>query len=79
MLFFSVIDLNITTPRRSPSLHKKPTQPFLPTSDLILFHILCRAGVRESHGAVRAELGPTVCRHKTWEKHNTARPSTEVV
>lgn len=72
MLFFNRTDLDITTPRRSLFLCKKPTQPFPPTSDLILFHILCGAGVREPHGAVGAELGPTVCRHKTWEKCNTA-------
>lgn len=65
MLFFNRTDLDITTPRRSLSLCKKPTQPFPPTSDLVLFHILCGAGVREPHGAVGAELGPTVRRHKT--------------
>lgn len=79
MLFFSGTDLNTTTPRRSLSLCKEPTHPFPPTSDLILFHILCRAGVREPDGAMGAELGPAVCCHKTWEKCNTARLSVEVV
>lgn len=70
MLFFSRTDLNTTTPRRSLSLCKRPVQAFPPTSDLVLFHILRGARVREAHGAVGAELGPTVCRHQTWEKCN---------
>lgn len=75
MLFFSRTNLNTTTPRKRLSMQ----EPFPPTSDLVLFHILCRAGVRELHGAMGAELGPTVCHHQTWEKCNTARPSMGVV
>lgn len=67
MLSFSVTDLNATRPRRSLSLCKKLTQPLPLTSDLVLLHIICRARIRQAHGAMGAELGLAVSRCKAWE------------
>lgn len=67
MLSFSVTELNATRPRRSLSLCKKLMQPLPLTSDLVLLHILRRARIRQARGAMGAELGLTVCRHKAWE------------